>query len=62
MYSYLEKSLLAIDFMKKVSHAYWMSNIRNFFSRIKLTSKDANIIRGVSKKFLLRQNSTRSSK
>jgi tRNA/rRNA methyltransferase len=62
MYSYLEKSLLAIDFMEKVSHAYWMSNIRNFFSRIKLTSKDANIIRGVSKKFLLRQNSTRSSK
>jgi tRNA/rRNA methyltransferase len=55
MYSYLEKSLLAIDFMGKVSHTYWMSNIRNFFSRIMLTSKDANIIRGVSKKFLLQQ-------
>lgn len=60
MYAYLEKSLLAIDFMEKVSHAYWMSNIRNLFSRIKLTSKDANIIRGVSKKFLLQQKSTRS--
>jgi tRNA/rRNA methyltransferase len=55
MYTYFEESLLAIDFMEKVSHAYWMSNIRNFFSRIMLTSKDANIIRGVSKKFLLQQ-------
>lgn len=60
MYASLEKSLLAIDFMEKVSHAYWMSNIRNLFGRIKLTSKDANIIRGVSKKFLLQQNSTGS--
>ncbi|MGB3213016.1 MAG: RNA methyltransferase [Desulforhopalus sp.] len=55
MYSSLEKSLLAIDFMENVSHAYWMSNIRNFFGRIMLTSKDANIIRGVSKKYLLQQ-------
>ena len=55
MYAYLEKSLLEIDFMEKVSHTYWMSNIRNFFSRVRLTSKDANIIRGVSKKFLLQQ-------
>ncbi len=56
MYSYLEKSLFAIDFMGKVSHTYWMSNIRNFFGRMMLTSKDANIIRGVSKKILLQQN------
>ncbi len=55
MYSFLEESLFAIDFMGEVSHTYWMSNIRNFFSRIKLTSKDANIIRGISKKFLLQQ-------
>lgn len=55
MYSYLEESLFDIDFMGKISHTYWMSNIRNFFSRIMLTSKDANIIRGVSKKFLSRQ-------
>ena len=55
MYAYLEKSLLDIDFMGKVSHTYWMSNIRNFFGRMQLTSKDANIIRGISKKFLLQQ-------
>ena len=62
MYSYLEKSLLAIDFIEKVSHAYWMSNIRNFFSRVMLTSKDANIIRGISKKFLLQQKKPKSPK
>lgn len=55
MYAYLEKSLLKIDFIKKVSDTFWMNNIRNFFSRMKLTSKDANIIRGISKKFLLQQ-------
>jgi tRNA/rRNA methyltransferase len=55
MYSYLEESLFAIDFLKEVSRTYWMSNIRNFFSRMMLTSRDANIIRGVSKKILLLQ-------
>ncbi len=60
MYSLLEKSLFAIDFMGKVSHTYWMSNIRNFFSRMRLTSKDANIIRGVSKKFLLQQKNPKA--
>ena len=60
MYTYLEKMLLKIDFMEKVSHNYWMSNIRNLFSRMKLTSKDANIIRGVSKKFLSQQKETKS--
>jgi len=60
MYSLLEKSLFAIDFMKKVSHTYWMGNIRNFFGRMQLTSKDANIIRGISKKFLLQQKSPKS--
>lgn len=57
MYSLLEKSLFAIDFIEKVSHTYWMSNIRNFFGRMQLTSKDANIIRGISKRFLLQQKS-----
>ncbi len=55
MYSYLEESLFTIDFMGEISHSYWMGNIRNFFNRIRLTSKDANIIRGISKKFMLWQ-------
>jgi len=60
MYSYMEKSLLAIDFMEEMSHTYWMSHIRNFLGRISLTSKDANIIRGVSKKFLFHQKRPKS--
>ena len=55
MYAYLEESLYSIDFLKEVSHIYWMTNIRRFFSRITLTSKDANIVRTVCKKLLLYQ-------
>ena len=55
MYASLEKSLRNIDFINEVSDTYWMSNIRNFFGRMRLTAKDANIIRGISKKFLLQQ-------
>jgi tRNA/rRNA methyltransferase len=55
MYSYLEESLYSIDFLNEVSHTYWMTNIRRFFSRITLTSKDANIVRTVCKKLLLYQ-------
>ena len=53
MYSSLEESLYSIDFLNEVSHIYWMMNIRHFFSRITLTSKDANIVRTVCKKLLL---------
>jgi len=55
MYTHLEKSLFTIDFINEISHIHWMLNIRRFFSRITLTSKDANIVRGICKKFLLFQ-------
>jgi tRNA/rRNA methyltransferase len=57
MYGHLEKSLLAIDFMEECSRDHWMANIRHLFNRIELTSKDANIIRGICKKFLNHQQS-----
>lgn len=57
MYSYVEESLLTIEFMEDVSRPHWMSNIRNLLGRIRLTSKDANIIRGICKKFLYHQKS-----
>lgn len=56
MYAYLEDSLYSIDFLNKVSHTYWMTNIRHFFSRMTLTAKDANIVRTVCKKLILYQN------
>ncbi len=57
MYTYLEKSLYTIDFIEEVSCAHWMGTIRNFFNRITLTSKDANIVRGICKKFLFHTES-----
>ncbi len=59
MYACLEESLYSIDFLNEVSHIYWMTNIRRFFSRITLASKDANIVRTVCKKFLLHQKNSK---
>lgn len=53
MYTYLEESLFTIDFIEDSSHTHWMHNIRRLLSRVKLSPKEANIIRGVCKKFLL---------
>ncbi len=56
MYSHLEEALTRINFMDEISHNHWMSNIRTLFGRLRLTAKDANIIRGVCKKFNLYQH------
>lgn len=52
MYGYLEESLLKIDFMEQSGRNHWMANVRNLLNRLQLTSKDANIVRGVCKKYL----------
>lgn len=57
MYSFLEESLMKISFMEESGRSHWMANVRNFFSRRQLTSKDANIVRGICKKFLQYQQS-----
>lgn len=51
MYRHLRESLKRIGFIDEVSHNHWISNIRNFLGRLQLTAKDANIIRGICKKF-----------
>lgn len=58
MYGYMEESLHAINFIDETSHAHWMANVRHFFSRHGLTAKDANIVRGICKKFLFHQKSS----
>lgn len=60
MYGYVEKSLLKINFMEQSGRSHWMANVRNLLGRIQLTSKDANIIRGICKKFLQHQQSNSS--
>ncbi len=56
MYRHIENSLLAIDFLDEKSNNYWMQSIRRFLGRIRLTAKEASIIRGVCRKFLWHQN------
>lgn len=55
MYGHVEEALLRIDFLEEKSHTYWMNNIRQFLGRIRLTSKEAKIVRGVCRQFLWHQ-------
>ena len=57
MYTHVEEALLKIDFLQEKNHSYWMNNIRQFLSRIRLSSKDTNIIRWICRQFLWRQAS-----
>ena len=52
MYEHVEDALLKIDFLNKKSHNYWMRNIRQFLGKIRLTEKEANIVRGICRQFL----------
>jgi tRNA/rRNA methyltransferase len=58
MYSHIEDALLKINFLHEKSHTYWMNNIRQFLGRIRLSSKDTSIIRGICRQFLWYQSSS----
>lgn len=55
MYHHIENALLKIDFLQETSHNYWMKNIRQFLGRVRLTPKEANIVRGICRQFLWHQ-------
>ncbi|MBE0583390.1 MAG: RNA methyltransferase [Desulfofustis sp.] len=55
MYRHIEEALLAIDFLDEKGNIYWMQSIRRLLGRIRLTAKEANIIRGICRKFLWHQ-------
>ncbi len=59
MYQHVEEALLRIDFLQEKSHTYWMTSIRQFLAKIRLTSKDAKIIRGICRQFLWHQQGER---
>ncbi len=56
MYRHVQDALLTIDFLNDKSHNYWMRNIRQFLGRVRLSSKEANIIRGICRQFLWYQS------
>lgn len=52
MYHHMQEALLEVDFLDEKSQNYWMRNIRQFLGRVRLSSKEANIIRGICRQFL----------
>jgi len=47
MYSRLQEVLTTIDFIHHDNPEHWMNNIRRFFSRLQLRSRDVRIILGI---------------
>lgn len=47
MYDHLKDMFIKIEFINYENPDYWMMNIRRFFSRLKLLSKEVKIIRGI---------------
>ncbi len=52
MYEHIEESLQQVTFLQETNRIYWMRNIRQFLSRIRLKKKEASMIRGICRKFL----------
>jgi tRNA/rRNA methyltransferase len=52
MYDYMKNSLHKIDFLQEKSHDYYMRNIRQFFGRLQLRSKETKLIQSVFRQFL----------
>ncbi len=58
MYSHIAKALSEITFLDNHNQTYWMRNLRQFLGKIRLSKKDASLIRGICRKFLWYQSNT----
>ncbi|MDH3360346.1 MAG: tRNA methyltransferase, partial [Desulfobulbaceae bacterium] len=56
MYGHVEELLRTIDFLKATDYEYWMNNIRHFFGRMQLRSKETQMVRGFCRQFLWYDN------
>ena len=52
MYGHIGEALAEITFLDRNNHTYWMRNIRQFLGRVRLSKKEASLIRGICRKFL----------
>ena len=52
MYAHIEEALAALTFLHDTNRVYWMRNVRQFLSRVRLKKKEASMIRGICRKFL----------
>jgi tRNA/rRNA methyltransferase len=47
MYADLKEVLLKISYINTENPDYWMSHLRNFFTRLQLRAREVSIIRGL---------------
>ena len=52
MYDHIEQTLKTTTYLDHTNTSYWMRNIRQFLSRVRLKKKEASMIRGICRKFL----------
>lgn len=52
MYHHIEEVLTTTSYLVDYNRTYWMRSIRQFLSRVRITKKEASMIRGVCRKFL----------
>ena len=52
MYEHIEQALATTTYLDHNNTTYWMRNIRQFLSRVRLKKKEASMIRGICRKFL----------
>ena len=52
MYGHISEALSEITFLDDNNQVYWMRSIRRFLGRVRLTKKEASLIRGICRKFL----------
>jgi tRNA/rRNA methyltransferase len=52
MFNHIEEALTTTTYLGEQNTTYWMRNIRQFLSRVRVKKKEANMIRGVCRKFL----------
>jgi len=57
MYEHIEQALTTVTFLDEFNASYWMRNIRQFLSRVRLKKKETSMIRGMCRKFLWHYNS-----
>jgi tRNA/rRNA methyltransferase len=55
MYHHIEETLTTTSYLMDYNRTYWMRSIRQFLSRVRVTKKEASMIRGVCRKFLWHQ-------
>lgn len=52
MYGHIREALSEVTFLDDANQTYWMRSIRQFLGRIRLSKKEASLIRGICRKFL----------